>query len=93
MKLQIYQVHYCFVAVQNRTITTMFIVDQGMATMDAVKASWAATDAQKGGIILLAIVAGLIGMAGSIALGIGLLFTIPVSYAIFTAAYRQMYPA
>lgn len=70
-----------------------FIVDQDFGAIDAVKASWAVTDDQKLMTVLLALVAGFIGVAGFVVFVIGILFTAMVQYAIWTSAYRQMYPA
>ena len=70
-----------------------FMVDQDFGAIDAVKASWAVTDDQKLMTFLLALVAGLIGIAGFIVFFIGVIFTGIVQYAIWTSAYRQMYPA
>lgn len=42
--------------------------------------------------ILVGIVAGLVGSLGALACGIGVLFTIPLSYCIQAAAYEQVFP-
>lgn len=67
-----------------------FIVDQGMGGIDAVRAAWEATADQKLIAFALILVASIIGMAGMIALFIGLLFTMPLCYLIYTHAYRQL---
>lgn len=67
-----------------------FIVDQQMGAIDALKASWNATQEQKLSVLLLALLSGVIAAAGLLALGIGMLVSIPVSYMMFASAYRQM---
>lgn len=67
-----------------------FVVDQGMGAVDAVKAAWAATSGQYWIVLALTLVASIIGAAGMIALFVGMFFTMPLSYLIYTHAYRQM---
>jgi len=69
-----------------------FIADQGVGGLDALKMSWKATREQKLMSFILLLVTGIIGFAGVIACGVGLLFSLPLSYIIWTAAYRQMVP-
>lgn len=69
-----------------------FIVDQSLNFRDAVVASWHATGRQRGQTALLALVTGIIALTGFMGVGIGLLFTMPLGYAVWTAAYREMYP-
>jgi len=67
-----------------------FIVDQDMPTIQAFSAAWQATQGKGLKIFLLLIVAGLIGGLGVLALCVGMLFTMPMSYAMYVSAYRQM---
>lgn len=69
------------------------IVDQDFGVIDALKASWAVTADQKLMTVLLAGVAAVIGLAGIFIFFVGVFFTGVVQYAIWTSAYRQMYPA
>jgi|GEM_PF-1219905 len=70
-----------------------YIVDQNLGALDAMRVAWDATADQKLMIFLLGMVAGIISMAGMLALLIGLLFTIPLSTMIWACAYRQLSPA
>lgn len=67
-----------------------FIVDQEMGAIDAMKASWAATQDQKLATFLLALLSGLVAIVGMLAFGVGMLVSVPVSYMMFVSAYRQM---
>lgn len=67
----------------------LFLVDQELPAIDALKASWGITGPVWGRMILLSIVAGIIGMLGVFALGVGLLISFPVSYMMIVSAYRQ----
>ncbi|MCA9553077.1 MAG: hypothetical protein KC933_23775 [Myxococcales bacterium] len=87
---QVYSYAVGFGVMIRMVYAPFFVVDQGMGAVDAVKAAWAATSGQYWIALALAIVAGIIGAAGMIALFIGMFFTIPLSYLIYTHAYRQM---
>ena len=68
----------------------LYMVDRDMGAMESITASLERTRPLWGKTIGLMIVAGLVGMAGIIALVVGLLVSIPVSYAMYVSAYRQM---
>lgn len=68
------------------------IVEQELGAVDALRASWAMTRHQKLMTITMFIVAGLIGAVGVLACCVGMLFSLPVYYMIWTSAYRQMVP-
>ncbi|MCA9002830.1 MAG: hypothetical protein KDB61_12980, partial [Planctomycetes bacterium] len=55
----------------------------------SIKASWNMTGPIWGPTVLLAFVSGLVSMAGVLALVVGLLVSIPVSYLMWISAYRQ----
>jgi len=67
-----------------------FLVDRDMGPVEALAASWNATSGKVGNVILLAIIAGVIGMAGLLAFCIGVLFTLTMSYVMYASAYRQL---
>ena len=69
-----------------------YIVDQQMGGFEALRASWEATSDQKMTLALLALLSGLVAFAGFLVLLVGLLFTLPLSALIWTAAYRQLEP-
>lgn len=74
------------------TMAMFFVVDQGATIGEAIGCSiklvceklfWP--------IVLVMFVAGLLGGIGMIACGIGLLFTIPLTYCMMVAAYEDVY--
>jgi hypothetical protein len=67
-----------------------FIVDKDMSAIVALSAAWQATRGKGLKIFALLLVSGLIGALGLLALCIGSLFTLPMSYAMYVSAYRQM---
>jgi hypothetical protein len=80
-----------FVLVLSRLYFALFFaVDKDMAALEALSASWEATRGKGLKVAALLFVSGVFGMLGALALCIGLLFTLPMSYAMFVSAYRQM---
>ena len=67
-----------------------FAVDRDLSALDALTASWRISRGKLGTLVLLALLAGLIAVAGVLALGVGVLFTGTMSYVMFASAYRQM---
>lgn len=67
-----------------------FIVDRNMDAITAMKASWALAKPNFFPILGLALVAGLIAQAGSVACGIGVVLTAPLYFLIIAAAYRDL---
>jgi len=67
-----------------------YILDAGMAPVDALKASSAAVRQHGGGVVLVLIVAFLINLLGAILCGIGLLITAPICWLMFAYAYRKI---
>lgn len=67
-----------------------FIVDQGMGGIDALKASWAVTSNQKLNTFVLALLSGVLVCAGIVALLVGVLIAIPLTYVMWASAYRQI---
>ncbi len=68
------------------------ITENDIGAIDAIKLSARAGWSNVGGIIVLAILEGLIAFAGFLALCIGVLFVLPVIYAATAFAYRQVFP-
>ncbi len=66
------------------------IVDQNSGAVESLKQSWAMTQNNLWVIVGLGIVATLINIAGMLALIIGLIITMPVTYLMFLNAYRWM---
>jgi len=80
-----------FVLVLGRLYFALFFaVDKDMAALEALSASWEATNGKGLKVAALLLVSGVFGLLGGLALCIGLLFTLPMSYAMFVSAYRQM---
>ncbi len=67
-----------------------FVVDRDMPAMDALSASWRATEGKAFKMFGLALLAGMIAALGVIGLCVGVLFTIPMSYLMYASAYRQV---
>jgi uncharacterized membrane protein len=67
-----------------------FVVDRDMPAMEALSATWRATQGKSLKMVALALVAGLIAMSGVIGLCVGVLFTVPMSYVMYASAYRQV---
>ena len=67
-----------------------FVVDRDMPAVEALSASWRATEGKTLKMFSLAILAGLISMSGLIGLCVGVLFTVPMSYVMYASAYRQV---
>ena len=72
------------------SFATFFIVFYDMQPWDAMETSRKTIGARFGMFLLLTFVAGLIGVAGALALGIGLLFTLPAAALISYAAFKHI---
>jgi hypothetical protein len=67
-----------------------YMVDQDMNAMDALKASWAATEGKNGAIFTFFILQYLVIIAGLFALGIGVIPATFITYGAMASAYRQL---
>jgi uncharacterized membrane protein len=67
-----------------------FVLDKNMGPVEALKAASKASEGKRWFLFLFLIVLGLINIGGALLLGIGLLFTIPISLLAFTAVYRRI---
>ena len=67
-------------------------MDQDVDVITAIKLSARAGWSNIGGIIVLAILLWLLSLLGILALCIGILFILPILYAAWTFAYRQVFP-
>jgi len=80
-----------FILVLSRFYFTLFfVVDRDMPAIEALSASWRATEGKALKMFGLAMVAGLVGISGVIGLCVGVLFTMPMSYVMYASAYRQV---
>lgn len=66
--------------------------NESLSPIDALKLSAKASWSNVGGIIVLAILSFLLGMAGVLALCIGFLFVLPIIWVSWAFAYRQVFP-
>jgi uncharacterized membrane protein len=69
------------------------VMEHNLGAMDAIKLSARAGLSNVGGIIVLYILCGLVGLLGLLALCLGYFVAVPVMYAAFAFAYRQVFPA
>jgi uncharacterized membrane protein len=67
-----------------------FLVDRDLSAMEALSASWNATRGKNLQLIGLALLSGLIAVAGLLALLIGVFFTMMMAYVSYASAYRQL---
>jgi hypothetical protein len=81
---------WVFAVVLRFYFAPFFVVDQGQGAIDALKASWGATGPQKLNVILLALVSAAIGIAGFLALIVGIFVAGPMIYLMWVSAFRQM---
>lgn len=73
--------------------SVMLIANRGMKWNEAVRLVLKETFGGRFNMqILVGIVAGLVGSLGVLACGVGVLFTMPLSYCIQAAAYEQVFP-
>jgi uncharacterized membrane protein len=65
-----------------------FLIDKNMTAIDSLKESYRITKGYKGHIFCLLFILGFINMLGAMALFIGLLITIPITWCAFASLYR-----
>ena len=70
--------------------TYLFIVDKGMQFWPAMKASHAVVRNDYFGFTMFLILAFLVNVVGFLCLFVGLLVTVPVTFAAITVAYREI---
>ncbi|MCK6551322.1 hypothetical protein L6R52_36140 [Myxococcota bacterium] len=81
---------WSFVFVVRFAFAPMYIVDQGMPVMDALKASWTATSSQWFMTFVLALVSTIVSFVGLIALVIGFIPSTVIASMMYVSAYRQI---
>jgi hypothetical protein len=69
------------------------VVEHNIGAIEALQLSAKAGFGNSGGLIILAILNGLIGLAGIIAVCLGFIFVLPIIYAAQAFAYRQVFPS
>lgn len=69
------------------------IVDRRLSGLDAVKTSFRAATKNLGGIIGLVLLNAGLGIIGLLCCYVGVFFVLPVSFASYAVAYRQVFPA
>jgi uncharacterized membrane protein len=66
-----------------------FIVDRDMSATEAIGASWQASSGNWLKMFLLYLMAAVVTVLGILALGVGVLIAIPMTYMMFASSYRQ----
>lgn len=67
-----------------------FILDKDMGPVEALKAASEASEGKRWFLFLLILVLVLLNIAGALLLGIGLLFTIPITFLALALVYRRL---
>lgn len=67
-----------------------FIVDRGMGPIAALKASWKMTKGSAINLLLFDILLGLVNILGALALGVGLLISVPTTWLASAWVYRKL---
>lgn len=67
-----------------------FIADKKTGAIESIKSSWVMTKGSVRTLVILSIILMLINLVGLMLLGLGLLFTAPMSYMAQTLAYRKI---
>lgn len=70
--------------------STFIVIDRGLSPIEAMKESMRITAGHRWTLLGLIVLLLLIGMAGALAFGVGLLVAIPVAALAFTHAYRVL---
>jgi uncharacterized membrane protein len=70
--------------------TTFLVIDRNLGPIEAMKESRRITHGHRWKLFLFSLVVLLVNLLGAIALGVGLLVTIPVTMLAFTYVYRQL---
>lgn len=86
-----------FVVIMVISVLFMFtyplIVDRKMKGVDALKMSYRAAMANLGGLLGLVLLSMLFSMLGTLACCVGTYFLIPIHFAAYAVAYRQVFPS
>jgi uncharacterized membrane protein len=72
------------------SFATYLVVDRGAGPMDAIKESWRITKGNKWQLFLLMLSLVLLNILGIVALVVGVLVTIPITWLAVTHAYRTL---
>lgn len=81
---------WSFAVVPRLAFVWFYVVDDGLAPVEALQASWSATQDQKLTCFLIAILSGLIPVIGLLCLLVGVIPAMMLVYLLQTAAYRQL---
>jgi hypothetical protein len=79
-----------FLVVPRLAFVWFYVVDEGLAPVEALQTSWSATTDQKLTCFLIAILSGLIPFIGVLCLIVGVIPAMMLVYLLQTAAYRQL---
>ena len=79
-----------FIAVTLRWVFVYYCATEGRGTMDAFKRSAQITEGVRPQLLLTYIVLGLFSISGVIALGVGIIVTLPIAMCAFASIYRDL---
>jgi len=87
-----YVVSFAFnlLVIPRLTFGFLYVVDQRLSGIDALKRCWTDTEACKWKVVVLALLANLIIVAGVLALLIGVIPGMVIFYLMYVSAYRQI---
>jgi len=71
--------------------TLPLIIDQGMDFLPAMGTSWRMVGKHWWLVFGLSVLVGLVSVVGAIGCGVGILFTIPIGYAVLMCAYETIF--
>lgn len=69
----------------------LLVLERGMTAVEAIKQSLNDMKASLGSAVALVFVSGLVGLAGCLLCGIGVLFLGPIYFCVQAAVYRELY--
>ena len=74
------------------SLSVLLVLDQNMSPVDAIKESWTKLKSEIWIALAFILVASMASSIGSLACGIGMIFTLPLYYLCMALMYRNFYP-
>lgn len=75
------------------TFAIPLVVERNTSIGEAITLSLGAVFSNLGGLIVLVILNALVGLLGVLACGVGIIVALPVTFAAYVIAYRQVFPS
>ncbi len=72
------------------SLAPLLVVDRGIKGIEAMKESRRITEGHRMNIFLFMVIIIVLNIVGALALGVGLLVTVPISFLAFVYAYKQI---